>query len=84
MGVGSARNRCSARWAARQVCYTLDVAQYAMGAGPETNFFYAINKALQKRDPSILLQLTGSGSLSPLCQPPIPAIPIRAPPIACP
>ncbi len=60
VAAGTKRNRFAARGAAWQVCYTLDVAQYAMGAGPETNFFYAINKALQKRESGILLQLTGS------------------------
>jgi hypothetical protein len=60
--------------AAWQVCYTLDVAQYAIGAGPETNFFYSINKALQKRDPGILVQLSGS----PKTPSPSPTPPKRA------
>ncbi len=60
VAAGSAQNRCVGRGAAWQVSYTLDVAQYAIGVGPETNFYYAINKALQKRDPGILMQLSGS------------------------
>ena len=42
-----------------QVFYTLDVSQYALGAGYEENFYYCINKALQKREPQLLLQLAG-------------------------
>jgi acetyl-CoA carboxylase beta subunit len=42
------------------VLYTLDVAQYAIGAGTEANFYRAVNKALQKREPGLLLQLSGS------------------------
>ncbi len=42
-----------------QVLYTQDVAQYAIGARAEANFDRAINKALQKREPGLLLELSG-------------------------
>ena len=42
-----------------QVFYTLDVSQYAIGADKEENFYHCINKALQKREPNLLLQLSG-------------------------
>jgi len=41
------------------VLYTLDVAQYAIGASTEANFYQGINKALQKREPRLLLDLSG-------------------------
>jgi hypothetical protein len=45
-----------------QVLYTLDVAQYAIGARATANFYRAINKALQKREPELFLELSGSES----------------------
>ncbi len=45
--------------ALRQVFYTLDVSQYAIGAKEEENFYFCINKALQKREPILLHQLSG-------------------------
>ena len=44
---------------AGQVCYALDVSQYAIGANTDENFYHAINKALQKREAQLLLQLSG-------------------------
>ena len=41
------------------VCYTLDVAQYAIGASPEHNFYHLLNEALRRRDPLLLQQLAG-------------------------
>ena len=43
----------------RQVLCTLDVAQYAIGARAEANFYRAINKALRKREAGLLLALSG-------------------------
>ena len=42
-----------------QVFYTLDVSQYAIGADKEENFYYCINKALQKCQPGLLFSLSG-------------------------
>ncbi len=47
-----------------QVLYTLDVSQYAIGANEEGNFYHCINKALQKREPLLLHQLSGQVALS--------------------
>jgi hypothetical protein len=41
------------------VFYTLDVSQYAIGANEKDNFYHCINKALQKREPKLLHQLSG-------------------------
>jgi hypothetical protein len=43
----------------RQVLYTLDVSQYAIGAGEGENFYHCINKALQTREPLLMRQLAG-------------------------
>jgi hypothetical protein len=40
-----------------QVCYTLDVAQN--NGKEEENFYYGINKALQKGDEQLLHKLKG-------------------------
>ncbi len=42
-----------------QVFYTLDVSQYAIGANEKENFYYCINKALQKREPQLMQRLSG-------------------------
>ncbi len=39
--------------------YTLDVSQYAIGAGESENFYHCINKALQTREPLLMRQLAG-------------------------
>jgi hypothetical protein len=43
------------------VFYTLDVSQYAIGtrANEKENFYHCINKALQKREPELMHQLSG-------------------------
>ncbi len=47
----------------RQVCYTLDLSQYAVTLGTlaseKDNFYHCINKALQKREPQLLGKLSG-------------------------
>mmetsp|Transcript_43320 Transcript_43320/g.115888 ORF Transcript_43320/g.115888 Transcript_43320/m.115888 type:complete len:175 (+) Transcript_43320:386-910(+) len=40
-----------------QVCYTMDLGSF--GASAEDNFYFQLNKALQKRDPNTMSQLSG-------------------------
>jgi hypothetical protein len=40
-----------------QVCYTMDLGQF--GASVKDNFYYALNKALQLREPGTMLLLKG-------------------------
>lgn len=39
------------------VCYTMDLGSF--GAKEEDNFYFQLNKALQKRDPNTMAQLSG-------------------------
>mmetsp|Transcript_43317 Transcript_43317/g.115878 ORF Transcript_43317/g.115878 Transcript_43317/m.115878 type:complete len:135 (+) Transcript_43317:386-790(+) len=39
------------------VCYTMDLGSF--GASAEDNFYFQLNKALQKRDPNTMSQLSG-------------------------
>ena len=58
--------------ALRQVFYTLDVSQYAIGkrASDKDNFYHCINKALQKREPQLLGKLSGQVSRAWLLEQP--------------
>jgi hypothetical protein len=64
-----------------QVLYTLDVAQYAIGARVTANFYRAINKALQKREPELFLELSGSARLATPPQLHRPALPCLRQPL---
>jgi hypothetical protein len=43
-----------------QVCYTMDLGQF--GASAKENFYFALNKALQQRDPETMSLLNGCHS----------------------